>query len=178
MNQLAPSRPVKFTAVPPGSRIRITDATRPMEPWEALAIDVIPEYGPNRIPAIVTMMEGASDTEIVTATGKFTVEIVSNSASLRELAGAVKGGLRARTIPIEVRAIRFDGSTDSARDCIIFAAGAGAVRFDPNATPPQLVIVDATPTPVPPGSYLVVPEQGKLTAVDAATFAEKYEVHS
>lgn len=178
MTQLASTKPTKFTDVPPGSLVRIIDSKDPLNPVEATVIDVLPEAGPGRIPAIVYVARGETDAGTVTASGRYSVEIITSAEILRELMPANLDVIRARTRPTEVEAVRFDGTVDSATGCMALAAGVGAIRFDQNSQPPALTLLRTGET-VLPGQYLLVDREHKhLTVVDANDFATEYEVLS
>lgn len=178
MTQLAPAKPTKFTDVPPGSLVRIIDMKDPLNPIEATVIDVLPEGGPGRIPAIVYVARGEEITRTVTASGRHTVEIVTSADVLRTLVPADLTIIRARTKPVEVEAVRFEGTIESATSCMGLAAGVGAIRFDQNSEPPSLTLM-RTNEQVFPGQYLLVNREHKqLAVVDANDFATDYEVLS
>lgn len=178
MTQLASTKPTKFTDVPPGSLVRIIDTKNPLHPVEATVIDVLPEAGPGRIPAIVYVARGEETTRTVTASGRYSVEVITSAEILRELMPANLEVIRARTRPQEVEAVRFDGTTDSATGCMALAAGVGAIRFDQNSQPPSLTLLRTGET-VRPGQYLLVGrEQKTLSVASGDDFATEYEVLS
>lgn len=184
MNNLAPTKPVKFTDVIPGSPIRIRDAKIPGDSgYLAIALDVIPEYGPHALPLISYMRDGSAEVESITGSGRWEVDVVSSAAQLAVLAAGVEGVVTGISKPVNIRAIQFKGGTDSARDCVLVASGLAAVRFDPNNEPPRMLIGGMNPDPVMPGDWIVVEtrQAGEETvstvrAVSANDFVSQYDV--
>lgn len=183
MNQLASTKPTKFTDVPPGSRILITDRQNPGEPWEALALDVIAEYGPGRTPAIFYIADGENETEMIAATGRYEVMVLTSSAALADLAN-LENAITGRSRVVDIQACQYTGGLESARECIIFAAGRAAVMFDGNADPQTLTVGGKSPEIARPGDWIVVELREDLNGkpapivrvVTSNDFASTYEV--
>ncbi len=183
MAQLASTKPTKFTDVPPGSRILITDRENPGEPWEALALDVVAEHGPGRAPAIFYIPEGGDSTEMITATGRYEVQVLTSSASLAALSN-LENVITGRSRVVNIQAAQYVGGLESARDCIMFAAGRAAIMFDANADPQTLTVGGKAPQIAKPGDWIVVELRddvnGKpapiVRVVSSNDFAATYEV--
>jgi hypothetical protein len=183
MTQLASTKPTKFTDVPPGSRIQVTDAKNPMDQFNGIALDVIAEYGPNRVPAISFMREGSDEVEMLSGSGRWSVTVLTSSAGLAALVSTIENVVTASLRPATVRALRFDGTVDSGRDCILFTSGLAAIRFEPNNEPPRLLLGGVNPTPVMPGDYVVIETRNAddkethiVTTMSGNDFATSYEV--
>lgn len=183
-DHLASTKPTKFVDVPPGSHILIRDLANPADaPVKAIALDVMPEYGPHATPAISYMQEGADGVQTVTATGRWEVEIITSTAQLAALAQGLENVVTGHTKPGTIRAICFKGTPESARDCVLLGSGRAAIRFDPNAEPPTLMIGGLTPEPVRPGDWLVLETRTHgddtittVHGVAGAQFANLYDI--
>lgn len=171
MTALGSAKPTKFTNVTPGSRINIIDAENPLEPIEALALDVLPEWGPHRIPAITYLITGTKEPRMVMATGRYTVQVLTSSTSLADLALTVKGAVTGRSRPVDIHAIQFLGTLDSGRDCVLYASGKAAVRLDTSTDPLTLTVGGVAPTVLQPGDWLVLEEH--VTVDDKVSWSVK-----
>lgn len=126
-NMLAPSKPVKFTDIGPGSTIEVTDLKGGSDPFKALVVENRPEFGPNRIPALVIKVDGTGEVAIISATGKWAVKVLLDS---KLIASAGSPNLvRLRSLPVEISAIQFTGGMDSAMEIIRWAGGKAAISW-------------------------------------------------
>lgn len=184
MTALASAKPTKFTDVTPGSRINIIDAEDPLNPIEALALDVLPEWGPHRVPAITYLVNGTKEPRMVMGTGRYTVQVLTSSTSLADLAASVRGAVTGHSRPVDIHAIQFLGTLDSGRDCVLYASGKAAVRLDTSSDPLTLTVGGVNPTVLQPGDWLVLEEHGTVDdkvswvvkAVSPNDFTTQYEV--
>lgn len=122
------ARPTRYTDCKPGSTIRIIDTQGMTDPFEALVVDMRPEHGPNAVPALFIRVGGDDDVQLITATGRYNVELLVDSSGLFEAAESVNTAhFVAR--PVEITAIKFTGGLDSASEIIKFAAGKKVVSW-------------------------------------------------
>jgi len=177
MAALTGSKPVKFINVKPGSTIRVTHLKGEWDPFEATVLEMRPEYGPHRIPALVLKGEHRPDPIVVTANGETKVEVLLDSSVLAST--EVDGrALRVRSIPVEALAVQFTGGSESATECIRFAASRGSVRWDVGDDRAGEALVLGTleqEDRVEPGSWLVRSED-RIWHESAEDFVTKYEL--
>lgn len=125
-NQVARTR---FVDVTPGSRIKVEDYANAYEPFEAIVLELNPEYGPNSIPMLLLKAAHSEDPIPIMGDGRTFITVLVSSEVLR----TDKRNPRAKhlqAVPREVYAIQFDGGVESATDAITFGAGRAGISYD------------------------------------------------
>ena len=173
----APAKPVKFTDVRPGSTIRVTD-NGGGDPYEALVLEVKPEYGANRIPALVVNPAGTEETTIVAATGRFVITVLLDSGVLAtDTPPQHLVTYLAR--PVQISGVQFKGGMDSATEIIRWAGGKAAISWrQADATHAEALIIRTLEGDMEAsvGDIVVEGLAHEFYPVKPAIMAAKYEV--
>lgn len=177
MSMLMPVAATKFTDANPGSQIRVTSVQGNFPPYEARVLEMRPEYGQNRVPALVVLPGGESDPRLLISSGETRIEILINSNILQQNTPP-HGAYRVRTIPREYLAARFNGGVESASSLIGFTAGKVAMRWEQQTDQyrESLIITRADREDrCEVGDFLIVGDI-TVTIVEASVVAEDYEM--
>ena len=122
------TKPTKFTDAKPGSTIRVTDTEGSFDPFEALVLEMKPEYGSNQVPALILKPDYQDEQIIVSATGRYKIDILLNSGALSQTQPS-EHTVRFTSKPSEIEAIQFVGGVDSATEIIKHFAGKGVISW-------------------------------------------------
>lgn len=127
-NQIARTR---FVDVAPGSKIRVEDYATPPNyaAFDAVVLELVPEYGPTRIPMLLLKADHSADPIPIVADGRTNVTVLV-SADVLKTDKRDPSALHLRAIPREIYALQFTGGVDSAAKAIAFAAGRIGLSYD------------------------------------------------
>ena len=173
---LAPSKPLKFTDIRPGSQIRVTDITGTTDPYEAMVLEMKPEHGSNRIPALV--VQRAGEVFIIPASGRWRAEVLLDSKILAS-AEPPTHLVRYRGRPVEISGIQFKGGMESATEIIRWAGGKAAISWrqaDQEHSEALLVHTLEGVMEASIGDIVVEGTASEFYPVKPAIMAVKYEV--
>ena len=120
------AKPQKFEEITPGSTIEISGSG--IDPFEAIVVQMQPEFGPTSIPALIFTVKGDPEPQIVTASGQYQVRVLINASSVATDTPP-DGALQVRLRPLDATAIQFKGGVTSAGTIIRWAIGKAAPRY-------------------------------------------------
>lgn len=122
------AREVKIKDIRPGSTVEIHDHKGYIEDFTGIVVAVNPEGGATAIPEIGIKVEGVDGLQTVTASGRWRVRVLVDSASLS--AGYIAPNmLRVRKLPVEVETVRFNGGIDSATEIIYWGGSSAPLQW-------------------------------------------------
>lgn len=167
--------PTKFEDIAPGSRVLIGGQGVP-EPFEAIVLATMAEYGATAIPAIQIAAIPGNEQFIITASGMYTVTVLVNGRDLAASLPAPANAIQVRTRPRSGVAICFRGGIESATEIISWAIGTGTFHYDGgnDQVDEHLQQNGVNGAPVFPGDW-VLKIDGGFVVVPGKVFATEYE---
>jgi hypothetical protein len=172
--------PTKFEQVAPGSTI-LVGGVGVETPFEAIVLDMTPEWGPTAIPALTISHSKTREVFTIPASGHYTVRVLVDAKRIAASMPAPKSAVKVKTVVRVAEALRFTGGIESATEVMTWAIGHTTFRYvqGTDAEQEHLIRNGAEGGVVWPGDYLVrhVNDEGVATfeIVPEKTFAAKWE---
>lgn len=168
--------PTKFEDVAPGSTILVGGRGVQGEPFKAVVLDAITEYGPTGIPALLISDE-ANEPYYIPASGLYEVQVLVNGRDLAAKMPMPKNGVRVRTIVRTAEAVRFRGGIESAAEIVRWAIGGATFRYvrETDIEPDHLLQAGVNGSKVMPGDWVLKDPDGKFRVVDERAYAAEWE---
>jgi hypothetical protein len=171
-------KPTRFTDAAPGSRIRLYDVHSLYEPYEAVVTELIPEYGPHRIPALYVQTADSDEPRLIMGNGQTRIDIILDARKImREEAPA--NAMQVRSRPQVFSCLQFEGGQRSAIEIITWAAGKAQVKWERGEGSDMehltLSFIDGDQR-VNVGDFVMEDEKHRFSVARGDTLVEQFEL--
>lgn len=130
---IQPAPPAKFETLSVGSSVQMADLRQEFESFEGVVLEVIPEWGTHKLPAIQVLQPNADRPTLCIQDGRWQVTVAADAAKVRELYG-VQTPKRAITVTPRVEehvAVQYLGGAVQSAELVRWAVGRALLSYNP-----------------------------------------------
>lgn len=171
--------PAKFETLSVGSSVQMADLRQEYDSFEGVVLEVIPEWGTHKLPAIQVLQQDADRPTLCIQDGRWQVTVAADAAKVRETFG-IQTPRNIITVTPKVAehvAVQYVGGAAQSAELVRWAVGRALLSYSPGDgtnTFDQLELRDAGGiTPVHVSDWLLESPTGFLV-VRSEDFADNW----